>query len=111
MGAVGEIFSNPQSGAAKRLVYPGGERTEKFSGKRLVRIVFDGKSSFEPVIANMILACQAPVNIMFANTQDIEGIAVGQMVIQLPEDENQAERLMNYLRNHAVQAEEVEEIG
>ena len=111
MGAVGEIFSNPQSGAAKRLVYPGGERTEKFSGKRLVRIVFDGKSSFEPVIANMILACQAPVNIMFANTQDIEGIAVGQMVIQLPEDETQAERLMNYLKNHAVQAEEVEEIG
>ena len=50
---------------------------------RLYRIIFNGRSSFEPVISNLVLECGAPVNIMFADTRDIGGTAFGQMVLQL----------------------------
>lgn len=110
-GAVSEIFVSPKSEAAKRLVLPGGNRTEKFSGKRLIRIVFNGRSAYEPIIANMILACQAPVNIMYANTQSIEGESVGQMVLQLPLDDVEAGKLIGFLESKGVMFEEIEEVG
>lgn len=118
-GDVVDIFSNPKTAAAKFLVYPGDKAkntiaavsdTNKKSGKML-RIVFDGLSSYEPVISNMTLACQAPVNIMFANTQDIGGQAVGQMLVQLPDDAQQIADIMEYLTMHDVNFEEVNEIG
>ena len=58
-----EIFSRPQSEAARRLVLPEG-RTVQMTGGRCVRIVFNGSSSFEPVVANLVLECRAPVNIL-----------------------------------------------
>lgn len=110
-GPVGEIFTSPKSEAARRLVLPDGNRTTKFIGKRLVRIVFDGRSSYEPVISNMVLTCQAPVNIMYANMQDIDGESVGQMVIQLPLDDREAAKQINFLNTHGVVYEEIEEVG
>lgn len=67
----------------------------------------DGRSSTEPVIANMILASKVPLNIMYAATKDIGGTAVGQMIVQLPEDETDANRAVNYLKSAKVPFEEV----
>ena len=88
-------------------VYPDGKQSALFSGQRRCRIVFDGNSSFEPVVANMVLQCKAPVNIMFADTKDIDGKAFGQIVIQLPEDEKIAKRMLSYLKTQNVTVEEV----
>lgn len=55
----------------------------------------------------MILACKVPVNIIHAETRDINGTAMGQMVIQLPEDEVDANRVLNYLKTAKVVHEEV----
>ena len=63
---------------------------------RLYRIIFNGRSSFEPIIGNMVLECGSPVNIMFADTRDIGGTAFGQMVLQLPDDEAVARRILAY---------------
>lgn len=106
-GTVEEVFSNPKTEAAKRLVYHSNTAVKEMTGKRCIRIVFDGKSSFEPVIANMVLECRAQVNILFADTKDIKGQAFGQMVLQLPEDELQADKIINYLRNKNVNVEEL----
>jgi len=106
-GAVQDIFSKPQTAAAQKLVYPDGRRTEKPISKRCMRIVFDGNSSFEPVIANMVLECKAPVNIMYADTKNIDGKAFGQMVVQLPEDETLAQKMFSYVRARGLSAEEV----
>ena len=76
-------------------------------GKRVIRIVFDGKSSYEPVIANLVLEIKAPVNILFADTKDINGKALGQMVLQLPEDRNLSDKVISYLRNIKVNVEEL----
>lgn len=107
-GKVEDVFTKPKTQAARKLVYPDGERSWNFQGTRFCRIVFDGNSSFEPVIANMVLDCKQPVNIMYANTKNIDGKAFGQMVIQLPEDDKSADRLLAYLRERNVSVEEVE---
>lgn len=60
--------------------------------RRCIRIVFTKNSSFEPVIANMVLECRASVNILMADTQDIGGIATGQMILQLPEENQTADQ-------------------
>lgn len=108
MGEVHDVFTKPQSQIARQLVFPEGRHTYEFSGARLCRIVFDGQSSFEPVISNMVMECKAPVNILFADTKDIEGKATGQMVLGLPADETTAQRMLTYLQEHNVNFEEVQ---
>lgn len=97
MGDVKEVFLNPSSDIAKQLILPKGEAVSRLDGKRMIRIVFDGKSSFEPIISNMTLECRTPVNILFADTKDIDGKAFGQMVLQLPDDINSQKRILSYL--------------
>ena len=44
---------------------------------------------------------------MYAATKDINGTAMGQMIIQLPEDEADANRVIHYLKSIQVPYEEV----
>ena len=107
VGDVAQVFSDPKTDSAKRLVYPENRERGLFHGDHCMRIVFDGRSSFEPVLANMILECRAAVNILFADTKDIDGKAMGQMIIQLPEEELSRERIKAYLKKNNIRAEEV----
>ena len=106
-GAVEGVFSNPKTEAAKKLVYHNNTPVLEMKGKRCIRIVFDGKSSYEPVVANMVLECKAQVNILFAETRDIKGKAFGEMVLQLPEDNLLADKIIYYLKNKNVVVEEL----
>ena len=54
-GTVEELFRSPKTEAARRLVFSGRAQIQKMNGKRLVRVTFKDKSSFEPVIANLVL--------------------------------------------------------
>ena len=89
-GRVSEIFSEPKSKIGRQLILGDAVENVKFDNSRKIRITFDGRSSMEPVLANMILASKVPVNILYASTKDIGGTAYGQMIIQLPEDEADA---------------------
>ena len=106
-GTVDRIFAHPKSTAARKLVFPEEGSNIRYIGERCIRIVFDGSSSFEPVFAKMILDCKATVNIMFADMKDIEGKALGHMIVQLPEDKLQAEKVIGYLREKNLFVEEV----
>lgn len=108
-GKVSEIFSEPKSKIGRQLILGDAVETGNFGGGRQIRIIFDGWASSEPVLANMILACKTPVNIMYAATRDINGTAMGQMIVQLPEDEADARRVTNYLSTAKVPYEEVNE--
>ena len=108
-GRVEEIFQAPKSQEARRLIYQGYEKVAEMKGKRCIRIVFEENSSFEPVIANMILAFKAPVNILLANTRDLDGVAKGEMVLQLPEDKELADKMITYLRNEKLVVEELKD--
>lgn len=107
LGPVKDIFAKPATEAGRRLVYPDGERNIDFGNSRCIRIVFDGRSSFEPVIANMILDCKEPVNIIYANTKNINGTATGEMVIQLAKDDKVFDKVFAYLKARNLSVEEV----
>ncbi len=106
-GRVSEVFAHPKTLSAQRLVYPEGKRNENLIGKRCCRIVFEGSSSFDPVISRMILECKAQVNILFADMKDIDGKAFGQLVLQLPQDDVASEEIIRYLKSQNLSVEEV----
>lgn len=106
-GRVSEIFSEPKSKIGRQLILGDAVENVQFDKSRKIRITFDGRSSMEPVLANMILASKVPVNILYASTKDIGGTACGQMIIQLPEDEADAARALHYLKTVQVPYEEV----
>ena len=112
-GTVEEVFTRPRTRAARKLVFQGGTESGEIgrnlaTGKRCIRIVFKENSSFEPVIGNMVLACKEPANILLADTKDIGGVAHGQMILQLPEDEAVAEKMIAYLKERKLEVEELE---
>ncbi|MBR5734535.1 MAG: ATP-binding cassette domain-containing protein [Desulfovibrionaceae bacterium] len=107
-GAVQDVFFHPRTEEARQLVLP--EDIQALRGRRLYRIVFNGRSSFEPVIGNMVLACGCPINIMFAATRDIGGTAFGQMVIQLPEDKAALVRARDFAKESGVLLEEMNNV-
>ena len=71
VGTVKEVFTHPQSKVGQQLVYPNGMPDESFMGKRCCRIVFDGSSAYDPALSSMILECQVPVNIMYADIKRV----------------------------------------
>lgn len=107
VGEVEEVFVRPKSKIAKQLVFSGETHISNFVGEHKCRIIFDGRTSFEPVIANMVLECKTPVNILFADTKDIDGKAYGQMLIQLPDDDMSRKRIYSYLTTNKIPYEEV----
>ena len=112
-GIVQDIFSNPSTDAARRLVYPGGVRVEQVpASSRAVRISFNGGTVYQPLIASLAIDCGVKVNILGADTRNINGHAFGTMLLSLPEDPNDAAKALSYIRAQPnVTAEEVEYHG
>lgn len=112
-GTVSEIFENPKSESAKKLIYgdlaaPLPPADVNKGGVKKIRVVFSKNSAFEPVIANMILHFQTTLNILQANTQEIAGMAVGEMILGLPEDPHLQLDMQTYLRERGLMIQEVE---
>lgn len=105
-GPVKDIFLTPKSKIAQDLIFPQNKGISSLQNKRIIRLAFDGQSSFEPVIANLVLKCQAMVNILGASTEDIGGKAFGQMILQLPEDKLAIARAKKYLDSIGIHYEE-----
>ena len=93
VGRVSDVFTNPQSDIAKELILPGSQTAKNVTEGTKLRIVFDGKESTEPIIANLILESGVPINILFADTKDVGGTAVGHMLIQVPDGDRALERV------------------
>lgn len=108
---VEELFRNPKTEAARRLVLKDVISKEEMKGGRKLRIVFDGKSAFEPVIGNLILEYGVPVNILYARTHAINGVAEGEMIIELPEDEIIATKMTESLKGKNIIVEEIGDIS
>ncbi|WP_294515661.1 ATP-binding cassette domain-containing protein [uncultured Intestinimonas sp.] len=97
-GSVAEVFSNPKTEAGRRLVYPEGVQIDQLPPAGVVRIAFNGGSSYEPLIASLAIDCGVKVNILGADTRNVNGQAFGTMLLGLPEDQNEAAKAMNYLK-------------
>lgn len=109
-GRVEDIFSNPATAAARRLVYPGGVRVEQVPpASRAVRVSFNGGTVYEPLIASLAIDCGVKVNILGADTRSIDGRAFGTMLLSLPADPGDGAKALHYIRSQPnVSVEEVE---
>lgn len=105
-GDVKEVFLAPKSRVTRDLIFPGNTNISQEAGKTVFRLSFEGQASSEPILANLILKCQAVVNILQAGTEDIGGKAFGQMLLQLPDDEMTQNRIKKYLDETGVFYEE-----
>ena len=61
---VEEIFSNPKTDIGRQLVYPNGVRIDQLPPAQVIRVAFNGGSSYEPLIASLAIDCGVKVNIL-----------------------------------------------
>lgn len=80
-GRVADVFSHPKSRTAKELIYRDIDTTtdknvlamaDRIRHGEMIRIVYSENSAFEPVIANLVLTFQEPVNILKAATKNVD---------------------------------------
>ena len=109
-GEVSNVFANPHSEAAKRLVFPDGANAAvmNIKGQRSIRLVFTGASTTsKPVITQMAIDEKITANILNASTKVIGGKLYGSMILSLPDDDETVLRAINYIKRENVTAEEV----
>lgn len=106
VGKVSEVFTSPSSDIARELILPQGRAAIDTTGGKKIRLIFDSSVSQEPIISRMTLDCQAPVNIIFADTREYDGVIFGHMILELPRDEHQADKILTWLKNSPVKWKE-----
>lgn len=108
IGEVREVFSNPRSRSAKKLVFPSNPFDPTNPEGNIIRIVFDGTRASEPFIASLVEKKGIKVNILSANTRSVGGIGYGQMVVELPEDPAEAKTAVDFFLQGGLKVTEVE---
>lgn len=107
IGEVKEVFRNPQSEAAQKLVFPSNPFESEDGSRNLIRLVFDGTKSSEPFIANLVEKTGKKVSILSANTKSVGGIGYGQMVLELPRDPEDRETVIEFFKDSGLTVTEV----
>ena len=114
-GEVSQVFTHPKAAITRQLIMPHGTEPEmlkvqELRGNEVIRIVFNGGSAYEPLIASLAIDCGVKVNILGADTRNIDGKAYGSMLIGLPSDPKEAARALEYIKSQdGVTVEEVDD--
>ena len=110
-GNVSDVFANPKSAAARRLVFPDGTAAlAEPVDERTVRVVFNGMAAVgKPVITQMAIDEGIAANILNASTKLLGDKIYGSMILGLPDDDKTVKRAIEYLNRDNVFAEEVEQ--
>ena len=98
-GPVSEVFTRPQSDAAKRLVFPDGitETLPIQDGESHIRLVFNGEGATNtPMIAQLAMEKKIAANILSANTKTIEGKSYGNMILGISGGPEKVREAMDY---------------
>ena len=112
-GDVQDIFARPKTRAARKLFFPDDEDRETAEGRTAtrnrLRLAFNEKTAYKPIISNMILATGEPVNLLYANMDALLDEQKGQMVICLSDNKEAAEKQKAYLIKEGVDFTEIPE--
>ena len=109
-GKVKDVFTNPQSKAARKLVFPSNPFDPSSENGKLIRIVFDGTNANVPFIANLVEKTGKKVNILSANTKSVGGIGYGQMILELPDNINDQKIITGFFKDSGLSVSEVDRI-
>lgn len=102
-GAVKEIFANPKTAAARRLVAPnGGASAQDLASfapdDHVIRLVFNGSSTAKPLVASLAAETGILVSVLSADTRDLRGQCYGSMLLRLPREVDKAREAAAYMR-------------
>ena len=110
-GDVTDVFSHPNSQAAKHMVFPESEDEISLlgSGERIIRVVFNGApAAGTPVITQMAIDEQIAANILYASSRCTGERVYGKMLLGLPDDDAIVKKAIAYLtKGDDIAAEEV----
>lgn len=98
-GKVSDIFSNPRSHAAKKLVFPEGvNEAVAIEDENVIRVVFNGaRATRTPLITQMAIDIGIPANILAASTKCIGDKVFGHMILGIPGERAQLDAAVAYL--------------
>ncbi|HBF86761.1 MAG TPA: ABC transporter [Clostridiales bacterium] len=101
-GEVPEVFTDPKSDIAKQLILPDLIRSMKSEKGYKFRLVFSGETSDTPVISALALEKGVAVNIVYANTKNINGKIYGHLVFTLEGNEERYETVRAFLAERKI---------
>lgn len=110
VGDVKDIFEDPKSEAARKLVFPSNPFDPTNEDAKLIRVVFDGLSAERSFIADLVEKTGKKVTILSANTRSVNGVGYGQMVMELPGNETDQKTVVDFFRNNGLKVQEVKKV-
>lgn len=104
-GLLSDVFLNPVTPIAKRLIYAGHVETE-LDSEHLIRLLFNGDTD-SPLISNIVQNCGILVSVIYADTKVLNGKVYGQLIMKLPAYRKDISKLEKYLSLQHVNYKEV----
>lgn len=106
-GDVKEIFTNPQSDMARQLIIPKDSIIRTLKSGRYFRIVFDSSTTHRPILSEITLECNYPINLIYADSIEmLKDNAIGEMVIEKTGDIEIDNKIKAYLNKNNIRYEE-----
>ncbi|MCG3088560.1 methionine ABC transporter ATP-binding protein [Sporosarcina cyprini] len=115
IGNVLDVFQQPKAAITKRFVSqvtePAGTEQalahvrQEVPDGTLVKLVFIGERTEQPVLSSLIRSFQVDVNIVQGNITHTQGGAYGTLILQILGNETTVQEAIQYLHNEGVQAE------
>lgn len=113
VGSISEIFADPKHPTTKQFL----QRTvheipQQFlqaisPSRKLIRLSFKGKEAAEPVITRLIKQFDVEVNILLGWIESLEGMLIGNLVVEMAASEANLKNAFIYLNAQGVQYEAI----
>ena len=108
-GFVKDIFINPKSEMARKLILPKDSIMRTLKTGSYFRIIFDSNFTHKPILSELILECNYPINLIYADSIEmLKDNAVGEMVIEKTGKKDIDEKIRQYLNSNNISFEEAD---
>ncbi|WP_449598814.1 methionine ABC transporter ATP-binding protein [Niallia sp. Marseille-Q9988] len=115
-GTVLEVFGKPQHQTTKNFIQtvihdkvPNSLQNSVDFRHKIFKLKFIGETAYEPIIYELIHHHQLKLNILYANMTEIQGTAIGNLIVQLHGESMNIQNALTYLQDINVFFEEVHE--
>lgn len=106
-GDVKEVYTNPKSDMAKKLIIPKESITRTLKSGSYFRIIFDSHTTHRPILSELVLECNYPINLIYADSIEmLQENALGEMVIEKTGIEETDSKIKAYLKRNNIRYEE-----
>lgn len=104
-GNAQDIFLFPKTDISKKIIYSGHINTSVDNSK-FIKLIFNGEID-RPIVANIIQDCNIALSILYADSKVVNGRIYGQLILTMPADKKDAQKLHKYLDLKQIHYEEV----